>query len=93
MEIQLEFNFSNLSKDEVRLLEMQKMIDEFCDSMGKVRRKLFAELGDVKKQLVAVQEENRLLKETIRRTNGEKTVWLYRQNEHLCMEEPAVMSL
>ncbi|MFI5420119.1 MAG: hypothetical protein ACHQ1H_04050 [Nitrososphaerales archaeon] len=63
MEIQLEFNFDNKTPDELRLSLMQAQIDQMGDSMGKVRRKMFAELGEMKKVCAVLQQENDELKE------------------------------
>lgn len=79
-EIQLELNLEDKTSDEMKIYLMQKKIDEFCDSMGKVRRKVFAELGDVKKICVEIQKENLALKETLRKMSGQTDEWVYLQN-------------
>lgn len=80
MEIQLEFNFDNKTPEEMTLYMMQKQIDKLCGSMEKVRKKLFAEQGEMKKLCVALQQENEELKSTVRELKHGKTQWTYGQN-------------
>jgi len=81
--IQLEFNLEDRTSDEMKLYLMQKKMDEFCCSMDKVRRKLFAELGDVKRLCAEIQRENCKLKLILRRVSGERDEWIYLQGEYL----------
>ena len=62
MAVQLEFNLDNRTPEEMQIYIMQKQIDEFCDSMGKVRRRLFSEMGEMKKICMNLQQENEELK-------------------------------
>ncbi len=62
IEIQLEFNLDKLSASDLRMVEMQKQIDTMSESMHKVRKKLFAEVGDLKKMVLKLQTENDKLK-------------------------------
>ena len=57
VDVQLEFNIENKSADELRAEIMQKQIDALSDSLTKVRKKLFAEVGALKKILGDVQPE------------------------------------
>jgi DNA repair exonuclease SbcCD ATPase subunit len=85
--VQLEFNLDNKSSQEMQLYIMQKQIDQFCDSMGKVRKKLFAELTQMKKVCEELQKENEnlkcLLKEIKNESNIKKMQWTYGQNDCL----------
>lgn len=83
MGIQLEFNIENKSPEEMNLSLMQKQIDEMCDSMGKVRRKLFSELGEMKKVCSTLQQENEELKSIVRELKHGKTQWTYGQADRL----------
>ncbi len=81
--MQLEFNIENKSSEEMKLSLMQKQIDEICDSMGKVRRKLFSEMSEVKKLYTELQKENQELKSMLKEINGEKTIWTYEKKDCL----------
>ena len=94
--IQLELNIENKTPEEIRLSLMQKQIDQMGESMGKVRRKLFAEMGEMKKLYLEVQRENEELKSLLRSLKNEKTEWIYSQNGFLfdvVDSQKAVMNL
>lgn len=77
-EIQLEFNIDNVSREELKFREMQKQIDTMVDSMGKVRRKLFAEIGEMKKLYLSLEAENAELRNLVK-----KSKWNYAQGDNL----------
>lgn len=79
MAVQLEFNIDNKSSQEMSLDAMQKQIDQMSVSMDKVRRKLFAELGEMKRLYADLQKQNEELKNILRNTSYEKTQWSYGQ--------------
>ncbi len=79
-EIQLEFNLDNKSAQEIELSIMKKQIDQMSESMGKVRRCLFAEMGQMKKLYIQLQKENIDLKATLRELMNEKPEWVYAQD-------------
>lgn len=81
--IQLELNLDNLEGNELTFSQMQKQIDDACESMGKVRRKMFAELGEVKKLVNLLQIENNELKEQLKNLKKEKNNWSYQHNGYL----------
>jgi hypothetical protein len=83
MEIQLEFNFDGKTPEEMTLYHMQKQIDKLCISMEKVRKKLFAEQGELKKQYLTLQQENDDLKSIVQEIKHGKTQWTYGQNGSL----------
>ena len=76
MAIQLEFNIADESEIEIKLGYMQKKLDEMADSMGKVRRKLFSEMTEIKK-------ENIRLKQIVEGMQSEKITWQYGQGNCL----------
>lgn len=82
-EIQLELNLKNESNAAASLSEIQHQIDTMNESMGKVRRRLFSELGEVKKALAEVQQENRELRQTVKKLRNEKTEWVYNKDGQL----------
>ena len=82
-EIQLEMNLDNLSENDLKLALMQKQISDMHESMGKVRRKLFGELGEVKKLVARLQEENELLHKSIKESKNEQTDWIYAEGGYL----------
>jgi len=81
--IQLEFNIENKSPEELRLFLMEKQIQEMNDSMGKVRRKLFSEMGEMKKLFYELQKETYELKMMLKEIKNEKIEWTYGQNDCL----------
>lgn len=83
METQLELNFDGKSEDEMALFLMQKQINEMSDSMGKVRRRLFSELGEVKKVLADLKRENESLREMLKELSHENTEWTYGHGDNL----------
>jgi hypothetical protein len=64
--IQLELNLDCVSQEAMEMLYMQKQVNEVHVSVNKVRRKLFAEIGELKKSLAEIQLENLQLKEQVR---------------------------
>lgn len=80
MEIQLEFNFENRTPEEMTLYTMQKQVDKICLSMEKVRKKLFAEMGEVKKVCALMKQENDDLKSKLQEFTNVKTEWTYGQD-------------
>lgn len=60
--LQYEFNLENLSESELQMKSMQSQIDEACESMGKVRRRLFAQMADLKKDMFEIKQENESLR-------------------------------
>ncbi len=76
--IQLEFQID--AEEDVRFSNMKKQIDALNDSMGKVRRKLFAELTEIKKLYTALKIENESMRSILSEMNHEKTQWAYGQN-------------
>lgn len=89
--MQLEFNLENKSKADVKLACMQKQIDNTIESMGKVRRKLFSQMGELKKEMAELKVENESLKEKVRLLNDEKIEWEYKKEDCLFdVQEPVV---
>ena len=74
--IQLEFTIDEESETENKIKYMQKRIDVIEESFGKVRRKLFAEMMEIKK-------ENFNLKQKIEGLIYEKNKWVYGQEDCL----------
>lgn len=81
--IQLELNFQEKSFEEMTLISMQKQLDAMSESMGKVRRKLFGEMGEMKKLYAVLFQENEQLKSQIRTLAPQKTEWIYGNGENL----------
>lgn len=77
--LQLQLNIDDLSDSELKLQNMQRQIDAACSSMDKVRRKLFAEQGEWKKLVLAMQVENLELKQKLKEISGEKIEWTYQK--------------
>jgi hypothetical protein len=81
VDVQLEFNLECKSDEELRAELMQKQIDALSDSLTKVRKKLFAEVGALKKVLGEVLIENDHLKDILRKDKHGKTEWLYKTED------------
>lgn len=81
--IQLELNLDNKSSEKIRLDEIQNHIEEINKSMGKVRRKLFLEISEMKKLYADLLKENEELKTILKEMKNEKTQWKYGQNGYL----------
>ncbi len=81
--IQLEFNIEDKNPEEIKLSIMQIQIDKLQESMGKVRRKMFSELSEMKSLYLQIQKENENLKNMLKEIKNEKTEWVYRQNDCL----------
>lgn len=81
--IQLEFNLKNESESDYRISLIQQQIDQMNESMGKVRRKIFSELSEVKKLCQSLQEENESFKNALKELRNEKTEWDYDKNDLL----------
>lgn len=75
--IQLEFNIENKTSSEMEIHYMQKQLCEMNESMGKVRRKLFSEITELKKMISDIQKENTMLK------SKEPIEWDYNKPEYL----------
>jgi hypothetical protein len=90
---QLELNLQNLSESELKFVDMQKQITLMSESMHKVRKKLFAEVGSLKKMLSQVQIDNENLQIKLARAEekmGTKNgiVFDYSQKDSLfCIKE------
>lgn len=74
---QLEFNLYSESQEDFKLSSMQKQIDLMNESVGKVRRKLFADMTELKKAVEILKQENHNLSCEIRQLKQEKTEWVY----------------
>jgi hypothetical protein len=81
--IQLTLNLDNLAPDELRYQQMQASLAAMSESMGKVRRKLFGDMSELKNAVAALQLENKQLNEKLRGMNREPTEWLYLHNGSL----------
>lgn len=81
--MQVEFNFEGKTKSELDFDMMDKKIQDVKDSSDKVRRKLFAELGEIKKQNLELQKEISEMKMILRDMHYEKMEWEYLQNGKL----------
>lgn len=80
---QLEFNLDEETEMQIQMGYLRTHIDQKCESMEKVRRKLFAEMGEVKKICLKLVNENEELKTMIREMKNEKTDWVYGEKDCL----------
>lgn len=81
--IQLEFNLINESESDIKLSCMQKQIDEMKESMGKVRRKLFSQMGEIQKLCLSLKTENEDLRSQLKELKNEKAQWIYNEKDSL----------
>lgn len=87
--IQLELNLQEKSLEEMTLISMQKQLDAMAESMGKVRRKLFGEMGEMKKLYATLFQENETLKLKLNELTQEKIEWVYQNGENLFEQKEA----
>lgn len=83
METQLELNIEDKTPAEMQLHLMQKQIAEMNESMGKVRRRLFFELGSMKKDFADLAAENNKLRLQLNQMRNSSDEWVYGQEECL----------
>lgn len=83
MEMQLELNIEDKTPSEMQLHLMQKQIAEMNESMGKVRRRLFFELGSMKKDFADLAAENNKLRLQLNQMRNSPDEWIYGQEEYL----------
>ena len=75
--MQLELNLENRSPLEMQVAIMQKQIDLLSESTAKTRKRLFAEIGDLKKTCQKLEQENQSLRIEIEISKSEKCEWRY----------------
>jgi len=81
--VQLELNIDQWSEEDVKFKNMQIQIDAMNESMGKVRRKLFSQMGEMQKMCLAIKQENDILKERLNVVQNAKNEWTYGQGDCL----------
>lgn len=84
---QLEFESLAETLTESQLLN--KKLDETIESLGKVRRKLFAEVGLLKTQIALLQKDNESLQSQIAELRGDKIEFEYRKSDGFLFEMKA----
>ena len=72
--IQLDFNFIDDNHD-IRML--QKQLDAISDSVTRTRKRLFAEIGELRKAYAKIALENAELKNKLNAICGEAIIWDY----------------
>jgi hypothetical protein len=82
-DIQLEFNLENKSPQDFRFEFLEKQLDKMNESMSKVRKRLFAEVGQLKKLHEDLYKENEHLKSILREMRNEKIEWIYKKEDCL----------
>lgn len=81
--IQLEMNLDNKTEEECFKDLQDKRVDALCDSMGKVRRKLFAENTEMRKICAELKRENEDIKKLLAELKNEKVEWEYKKGDYL----------
>ena len=56
-EAQLDLNIDNLTQSQIEFNELKKKVEEIAESAGKVRKKLFAEVTELKKKNKILEDE------------------------------------
>ncbi len=79
--IQLELNV--LGEKDSAFFVMQKQLESMNESLGKVRRKLFSEMSELKKICHKLECENVDLKNQLKELKNEKTDWSYKEGDCL----------
>jgi len=80
---QLEFDLFTEESIDCRLDTIHRQVNELSDSCGKVRRKLFGELGSLKKICKLLLEDNLAMRKAIAELDGKVGEWAYCDNEEL----------
>lgn len=81
--VQLELNLDNLNPDQLAIFHLKKQMEALTDSMGKVRRKLFAEIGRISKHCAELERHNAEISGQLMRLANEKPRYEYHQGEFL----------
>ena len=81
--IQLELNMNDANQDEIKIDFMQKQITAMEESMGKVRRKLFSQMGEMQKLCLELKIENETLRNMMKEIKNEKIKWIYGERDYL----------
>lgn len=81
--VQLEFSIQDENEADAKIQFLQKQIDTMSESMDKVRRKLFAQMGEIQKLCQTLKQENQELRLALLNKNSEEEIWEYGQGEHL----------
>lgn len=81
--IQLEFNVECKNPIDVRLAQMQQQLDLMNESLGKVRRSLFAKIGELNRVCQELDMQSHYMREDIKELKNEKTHWIYGQGDCL----------
>ena len=81
----MELNLDNKSEQELQFEEIRKELADTKESLRKVQKNLFAEMGILRKVCLTIQKENEFLKET--QATKETKVWLYGKGDCLFIEE------
>jgi hypothetical protein len=80
---QLEFDLFTDQTIECRLDMVSRQVNELSDSCGKVRRKLFGEVGSLKKICKMLIQENMVMRKAIAEMGGAVGEWSYCSDEEL----------
>jgi len=83
LDIQLEFNLEDKTPEELKIYYLEKQMHEMHESLGKMRRRMFAEIGELKKVFAKVLSENELLKSKVMELKNEREDWTYGQDGYL----------
>ena len=81
--IQLELRFEQKTDEELSYNHLQNQISNNKASMGKIQRKVFQELGEIKKENTRINWELAELKKTLNELIGKKTEYHYFQDDFL----------
>lgn len=81
LNVQLEFNFENETKEKIEFDILQKQITALAESQNKVRKKLFAENSHLKKRLLEAETQIQELKNRL--SDKKETEFEYISAENL----------
>lgn len=83
IDIQLELNLADHTPEDLKIYYLQKQMEEMNEGLGKMRRRLFAEIGEMKKVYSNLLTENELLKSQVMELRNERTEWTYKESGYL----------
>lgn len=81
--LQMEFSFDNTPEIIDPVLHLHKRLDEMNESNRKVRKKMFMELGVLRKLCFTLKRTTEHLQSVVDEFTGKKNDWMYLQNDCL----------
>jgi len=85
--IQLDLPLVPMSEEEVTAKGLQEQITKNKESMGKIQRKLFKQMGEQDTRILYINSQIEELRKLIDEISGKKIQWAYLENECLFLKK------